>query len=165
MPRIPRDNRVDSTLAMIFDPDEYISKTCRRLGTDLFQTRLMLRTAICMTGPEAAELFYDESRFMRRDCTPRRCPKVLGYRTLRQTPSAYNTEVIPEPFLGRRATRCVARQNDSLEGRVRRGVCPLRHRLGNGRRRVAGSVWRRGLFRRGCWGSFLGAALHAGIVH
>lgn len=37
----------------------------------------MLRKAICMTGPEAAELFYDTSRFMRRGATPGRIQKTL----------------------------------------------------------------------------------------
>lgn len=70
MPRIPRDKRFDSTLALFRDPYEFISKRCRRYGSDLFQTRLLLQKTICMTGPQAAELFSDQSRFIRRHARP-----------------------------------------------------------------------------------------------
>ena len=77
MPRIPRDKRFDSTLALFRDPYEFISKRCQRYGSDLFQTRLLLRKTICMTEPQASELFYDPSRFMRRGAMPDRIQKTL----------------------------------------------------------------------------------------
>lgn len=77
MPRIPRDDIPDGTLALIRDPYGFVSKRCRRHGSDLFRTRLMLRETICMTGPEAAELFYDEGRFVRRGAMPGRIQKTL----------------------------------------------------------------------------------------
>lgn len=77
MPHIPRDKRFDSTLALFRDPYEFISKQCRRYGSDLFQTRLLLQKTICMTGPQAAELFSDPSRFIRRGATPGRIQKTL----------------------------------------------------------------------------------------
>lgn len=66
MPRIPSDDRLDSTLALIGDPYRFISERASRLGSDLFETRLMLRKTICMTGPEAAQLFYDSGHFVRQ---------------------------------------------------------------------------------------------------
>jgi fatty-acid peroxygenase len=77
VPEIPRDQTFDSTLALARDPYGYISKRCWRYGADLFQTRIMLRKTICMTGPEAAALFYDQNRFMRRNATPGRIQKTL----------------------------------------------------------------------------------------
>lgn len=77
MPEIPRDTSLDSTLALLRDPYEFIAKRCRRYGSDLFETRLLLRPTICMTGPEAAELFYDEHRFTRRGATPGRIQATL----------------------------------------------------------------------------------------
>lgn len=77
MPRIPRDNSFDGTLALIRDPYGFVSKRCRRYGSDLFQTRLMFRKTICMTGSEAAKLFYDQGRFMRRGAMPGRIQKTL----------------------------------------------------------------------------------------
>jgi fatty-acid peroxygenase len=59
VPRIPRDDDFDSTLALLRNPYDFISKKCRHYGTDFFETRLLLRRTICMMGPETAELFYD----------------------------------------------------------------------------------------------------------
>lgn len=64
--RLPRDRRVDSTAALLTKPYGYVRDTCAWLGSDLFRARLLLRRTICMRGSEAAELFYDESRFKRR---------------------------------------------------------------------------------------------------
>lgn len=77
MPLIPRDEGFDSTLALLRDPYEFIAKRCRRYRSDLFQTRLLLRATICMTGPETAELFYDESRLRRRGAAPGRVQDTL----------------------------------------------------------------------------------------
>jgi fatty-acid peroxygenase len=77
MAEIPRDQRLDSTMVFVGDPYGFISSECRRRGTDLFQTRLMFRKTICMYGKEAAELFYDPDRFMRRGAMPMRIQKTL----------------------------------------------------------------------------------------
>ena len=77
MSYIPRDKNPDSTLALMSDPYGFISKRCRRYHSDLFETRLLLRKTICMTGPEAARLFYDPSRFVRSGAPPGRIEKTL----------------------------------------------------------------------------------------
>ena len=77
MPRIPRDQSFDGTLALFLDPYGFVSKRCRRYGADLFQARVLLRPTICMTGPEAAELFYRRDLFVRRGATPGRIQKTL----------------------------------------------------------------------------------------
>lgn len=77
MPRIPRDKNFDGTLALILDPYGFIMKRRGRYGSDLFETRIMLRKTICMTGPEAAEVFYDQGRFMRGGAMPGRIRKTL----------------------------------------------------------------------------------------
>ncbi len=77
MPQFPRDNRIDATLSFLADPYRFISKQSRAQGSDLFETLLMLRKTICMTGPEAALLFYDQSRFMRHGAMIGRIQKTL----------------------------------------------------------------------------------------
>lgn len=77
MPQIPRDKSPESTLALMSDPYGFISKRCRRYHSDLFETRLLLQKTICMAGPEAAELFYDPSRFVRSGAPPGRVEKTL----------------------------------------------------------------------------------------
>ena len=77
MPRIPRDTSPESTLALLKDPYRFVSRRCRRHESDVFESRLMLQTTICMTGPEAAQLFYDPSRFIRSGAAPKRVVKTL----------------------------------------------------------------------------------------
>jgi fatty-acid peroxygenase len=77
VPTIPRDKVFDGTISLLFDPYGFISKRCRRLRTDLFETRLMLRRTICMSGAPAARLFYDERKFIRRGAMPERIRRSL----------------------------------------------------------------------------------------
>jgi len=77
MPRIPRDKNRDSALVLMRDPYGFIAKRCCADRSDLFPTRLMLQTTICMTGREAAELSYDPRHFVRHGATPGRIRKTL----------------------------------------------------------------------------------------
>jgi fatty-acid peroxygenase len=64
---IPRAKAPDATLPMMFGSGyEYIRNQARALGTDLFRTRALLRSAVCLTGEEGAKLFYDTELFMRK---------------------------------------------------------------------------------------------------
>ena len=77
MQQIPHDGVLDSSLAMLADPYRFISRRCARLGSDLFRTRLLLKSNICMMGRDAAELFYDEERFQRKGAGLRRIEVTL----------------------------------------------------------------------------------------
>lgn len=77
MTTIPRDNLPESSLALLRDGYEFISKRCERLNSDVFQARLLLRKTICMRGEEAARLFYDERKVRRRGGAPWPLLKVL----------------------------------------------------------------------------------------
>lgn len=70
MSGIPRDRAFDRTLSFWKDGYAFVSKTCDRLGSDVFETRLMLRKAICARGAEAAEIFYGDGRFTRVGAMP-----------------------------------------------------------------------------------------------
>lgn len=74
---MPRDGRFDATLALKLDPYGYIRKQCKRLGSDVFQTRILFQRTICLTGPQGAELFYDNARFMRKGAAPLRLQATL----------------------------------------------------------------------------------------
>ncbi|MFB9202392.1 cytochrome P450 [Nonomuraea spiralis] len=74
----PRKGPVlDETLPLLLDPYRFIGDRARRLGSDVFETRLMLRRTVCMTGAEAAELFYDPELFVRHGAAPRRLQVTL----------------------------------------------------------------------------------------
>ncbi|HEV7265269.1 MAG TPA: cytochrome P450 [Falsiroseomonas sp.] len=74
---LPRDGAPDSTLAMLSEGYAFIPNRCRRLDTDIFATRLMLRPAICMSGEEAARIFYQPGRFTRRGALPQTVLRLL----------------------------------------------------------------------------------------
>jgi fatty-acid peroxygenase len=47
------------------------------LHSDVFVTRILLKRTICMSGPEAARLFYDPTRFIRHGAAPLRLQNSL----------------------------------------------------------------------------------------
>jgi len=67
----------DSTIALLRDPYRYISRRAAELGQDVFETRLLLRPTTCMTGAEAAGVFYDPARFQRAGAAPPPLQKTL----------------------------------------------------------------------------------------
>ena len=85
MPPIPRDPSPDSTLALLSEGYRFIGNRCRRFGSDLFETRLMLRRAVCISGAEAARLFYEPGRFTRRGAMPRPTLALLQHKGSVQT--------------------------------------------------------------------------------
>ncbi|PZV08968.1 MAG: cytochrome P450 [Leptolyngbya sp.] len=77
MANIPVEPGIDSTLGLLRDGYRFIGKRCDRMGTDVFQTRLRLQKTICMRGAAAAELFYDNAKFSRKNAAPGRVKKTL----------------------------------------------------------------------------------------
>ncbi|WP_299932912.1 cytochrome P450 [uncultured Nocardioides sp.] len=67
----------DSTIALLRGPYRYISRRAADLGKDVFETRLLLRQTTCMTGAEAAGVFYDPARFQRAGAAPPPLQKTL----------------------------------------------------------------------------------------
>ncbi|KAA9008993.1 cytochrome P450 [Histidinibacterium aquaticum] len=65
----------DATLAFRRDPYRFISQHCDETGGDAVRTRLMLAPTVCMRGPEAARLLYDEDLVTRDGAVP---PRVAG---------------------------------------------------------------------------------------
>ncbi len=77
MGQIPADGSVDSTLALVREGYRFIINRCQRLQSDVIQTRLLFQPVICMAGAEAAKVFYDNDRFLRRGSAPARLQKTL----------------------------------------------------------------------------------------
>lgn len=77
MLQIPQERSLDSTLALLSDGYQFISKRCQRYQSDIFQTRLLLKKTICFKGEEAAKIFYDPEKFIRKNAAPKRLKKTL----------------------------------------------------------------------------------------
>lgn len=77
MPQIPHDRSLESSLALLREGSTFISTRCERYRSDIFQTRLLLQTTFCMSGEQAARLFYDNDRFTRVNAAPKMLQKTL----------------------------------------------------------------------------------------
>ena len=77
MAGIPRDESLDGTLALLSNGYTFISDRCRRYGSDIFETRLMLRKAVCIMGEDAARIFYEPDRFTRKGAMPQTTLRLL----------------------------------------------------------------------------------------
>jgi fatty-acid peroxygenase len=67
---VPRTRAFDSTLAFLREGYPFIGRRCAELNSDIFSTRLMGRRAVCVSGPEAARMFWQPGRFTRRGAIP-----------------------------------------------------------------------------------------------
>ena len=74
---IPNDRAIDSTLALLREGYCFISNRCDRYQSDIFQTRLLFKKAICLRGEAAAKVFYDTDKFSRQNAAPKPVQKTL----------------------------------------------------------------------------------------
>lgn len=65
------------TIAMLRDPYRFISRRSGDLGDDVVEVRVLMRRTTCMTGAEAARVFYDPARFQRAGAAPAPLLKTL----------------------------------------------------------------------------------------
>ena len=77
MPSIPRDKIPDNTIPLLREGYTFISTRCDAMDTDIFETRLMLKKAICVRGAPAAEMFYHPDRFTRNGALPPTTVRLL----------------------------------------------------------------------------------------
>lgn len=75
--QIPLDKSLDNSLTLLSEGYLFIQNRCRRYQSDIFQTRLFGEKVICMSGAEAAKVFYDRERFQRKGAAPKRIQKTL----------------------------------------------------------------------------------------
>lgn len=77
MPRIPSDHSPDSSLALLREGYNFIPRRCRRYRSDIVQTRLLMQKTICISGEQAAGMFYDKNLFTRENAAPDMLQKTL----------------------------------------------------------------------------------------
>ena len=75
--KMPQEEGIDHSLSLVREGYMYILNKRRSFNSDIFETRLLGKKAICMGGKEAAELFYDPEKFKRKDAAPNRVVQTL----------------------------------------------------------------------------------------
>src|SRR5690625_2975695 len=68
---MPREEGMDNTLSLMREGYMYITNRCHSFQSNIFETRLFGKKAICMRGKEAAKLFYNNDKFKRKGATPK----------------------------------------------------------------------------------------------
>ncbi|WP_226038546.1 cytochrome P450 [Aquibacillus saliphilus] len=74
---IPHDKKLDNSLTLMQEGYLFISNRVERYHSDIFEARLMGQRVICMSGAQAAEIFYDDKKFQRKGAAPKRVQKTL----------------------------------------------------------------------------------------
>lgn len=74
---IPKEACVDDTIKLLLEGYLYIPSRIRKYRTDLFQTRLLGKKVVCMSGEKATQLFYDQNLFTRKGVIPKRIQETL----------------------------------------------------------------------------------------
>ncbi|HLS59972.1 MAG TPA: cytochrome P450 [Virgibacillus sp.] len=75
--QMPQEEGIDNSLNLLREGYMYISNRCDGFNSTVFQTRLLGNKAICMTGKDAATIFYDTEKFIRKDAAPNRAIQTL----------------------------------------------------------------------------------------
>jgi len=74
---IPKDKTIDSSLALLMEGYRFIPNRRRKFQSDIFEINLMAQKVVCISGPEAASVFYDERNFKRQGAAPKRIQKSI----------------------------------------------------------------------------------------
>lgn len=74
---VPKEEGIDHSLSLLREGYLYILNRRQSFQSDIFETRLLGKKAICMGGTEAAAVFYDNSKFKREGVAPNRVAETL----------------------------------------------------------------------------------------
>ncbi|CCH54691.1 cypC [Fibrisoma limi BUZ 3] len=77
MRNIPSVGALSSALGLAREGFPFIYNRCRRFQSDLFEISVPFLKVVCISGPEAAQIFYDPERFARRGAIPKRIQRTL----------------------------------------------------------------------------------------
>lgn len=77
MKTFPREEGIDHTLTLMREGYQYIQNRRESFQSDVFETRLLGEKVICLSGEEAARIFYDNDKFIRHGAAPKRAQKTL----------------------------------------------------------------------------------------
>lgn len=75
--RIPQEDGMDNSLSLLSEGYQFIPNRLQKFKSNIFETRLLGQKVICISGEEAAELFYDNEQFQRKGAVPKRIFKSL----------------------------------------------------------------------------------------
>ncbi|CAM5219220.1 Fatty-acid peroxygenase OS=Ureibacillus acetophenoni OX=614649 GN=SAMN05877842_108130 PE=4 SV=1 [Ureibacillus acetophenoni] len=75
--QIPREEGIDYTMPLLKEGYEFIMNRKRSFNSQIFETRIMGKKSLCMSGRDAAQVFYDKDLFKREGAAPNRLVQTL----------------------------------------------------------------------------------------
>lgn len=125
---IPRDPTFEAGPDLLREGYEFIPNRCRRLRSDAFETRLMFRRVVCMSGAEAARVFYEPRRFTRRGAIPQTALRSLQDKGSVATLDDSSHRHRKAMFLAMMTPAALARMADAFEAEWRARLPQWTHR-------------------------------------
>ncbi|WP_368504983.1 cytochrome P450 [Alkalihalophilus sp. As8PL] len=74
---MPKEGGLDHSLKLLKEGYQFILNRRHTFQSNVFETKLLAEKAICLTGKEAAKVFYDNDKFTRVGAAPKRVQKTL----------------------------------------------------------------------------------------
>ncbi|PWA09733.1 cytochrome P450 [Pueribacillus theae] len=74
---MPEETGIDHSLSLLREGYLFIPNRRHSFHSDVFETKLLGKRAICMGGKDAAEIFYDNEKFKRHGAAPNRVKETL----------------------------------------------------------------------------------------
>lgn len=74
---MPEEKGLDHSISLVKEGYDFIINRREEFQSNVFKTRVLGRSAYCLSGSEAAKLFYDESKFKRAGAAPLPAKKTL----------------------------------------------------------------------------------------
>ncbi|SCG99242.1 MULTISPECIES: hypothetical protein [unclassified Romboutsia] len=71
--QVPHDKSLDNTIDLLQEGYLFIKNRIEQYHSDIFETHLLGQKVICITGEEAAKLFYNPKLFYRKNVCITRC--------------------------------------------------------------------------------------------
>lgn len=75
--QVPHDKGLDNTLDLLQEGYLFVKNGTERHQSDLFETHLLGQKVVCISGEQAAKIFYDPELFQRNGAIPKRVQKTL----------------------------------------------------------------------------------------
>ncbi|SET35850.1 fatty-acid peroxygenase [Salinibacillus kushneri] len=74
---IPKEQGPDHSLSLLQDGYLFIKNRVEQYDSDIFETRILGKKVVCMSGADAVKVFYDPNRFQRKWAAPYRIQQTL----------------------------------------------------------------------------------------
>lgn len=75
--QMPKEIGIDHSISLLKEGYHFILNRSEKFQSNVFETRILGKKAICMIGEEAAQVFYDPKKFQRTDAAPNRIVQTL----------------------------------------------------------------------------------------